>query len=192
MASRRDDKGQLYTIEGIIASLILLSVLLFIIQANSVVIPQTEKIADMKLQQKASDILTCLDISNGSVVIANGSTGGNDLKTYVEKWNDHEAIASNYIAPEELSDLASLHQYINSNLPADARYNLFISYDDINNAQGVTTKTLIMEGQPLDNSVVATRLVTLNQGDTRLSTYWKADMNPFPKVVEVKIVCWYL
>ena len=87
MALPNNDRGQLYTIEGIIASLILLGVLLFIIQANSLVVPQTEKISDMKLQQKANDILTCIGISNGS-------NHGNDLKTYVEIWDGTPANPS--------------------------------------------------------------------------------------------------
>ena len=83
MVSRRNDSGQLYTIEGIIASVVLLSVLLFVIQANSIIVPQTEKIADMKLQQKANDILTCVDISNGSQAYVTNGSVSSDLKTYV-------------------------------------------------------------------------------------------------------------
>jgi hypothetical protein len=189
---RRDDSGQLYTIEGIIASAILLSVLLFVIQANSIVVPQTEKIADMKLQQHANDILTCIDISNGSQAYVINGNVSSDLKTYVETWNGSQPNANSYIASAEMPKLWSLHQYINSSLPTDVHYSLTITYTNVSSPTKITTKTLISEGQPVDNSVTATRIITLNYNDKLLSNFWKTDANQYPKVIAVKITCWYV
>lgn len=191
MVSRRNDSGQLYTIEGIIASVVLLSVLLFVIQANSIIVPQTEKIADMKLQQKANDILTCVDISNGSQAYVTNGSVSSDLKTFVEKWDFHEPVSGN-IATLETTDLSGLDQYITANLPADVHYNLAISYNDVNSPTGITSKTLIKGGDPVDNSVTATRIITLNKGDKLLSDHWKIDPNPYPRTIAVKITCWYV
>ena len=96
------------------------------------------------------------------------------------------------LLPQEMSDLSSLHQYINSSLPADVHYNLDITYNDVNSPTKMTTKSLIKEGQPVDNSVTVSRIITLNSGDKLLSSYWKADTNPYPKVIAVKITCWYV
>ena len=47
-----DDRGQIYTIEGFASALILVGVLYFIFQSISVVTPQTEMSADMKLTRR--------------------------------------------------------------------------------------------------------------------------------------------
>ena len=176
MALHNDDRGQLYTIEGIIASLILLGVLLFIIQANSLVVPQTEKISDMKLQQKANDILTCIEISNGS-------NHGNDLKTYVEIWdgtpanpssNGGVAAGQTINADGKPVNLSVLDDRITSMLSPDERYNLTISYNSSMQTSTLQTDIpIIIKGHPGDNSVVATKLVTLYPDDSQLSDFWK-------------------
>lgn len=187
MASHNDERGQLYTIEGIIASLILLGVLLFIIQANSLVVPQTEKISDMKLQQRANDILTVIEI-------ANGSANSNDLKTYVETWKGTPANPANGGIGIGETNLMGLNNTIDSMLLPYKHYNLSLSYYDTS-INAVTTVPIIAQDQPGDNSVVATRLITLYPNDTQLSNFWKANgryQNHLPIVVEVKLVCWYL
>ena len=187
MALHNNDRGQLYTIEGIIASLILLGVLLFIIQANSLVVPQTEKISDMKLQQRANDILTFIEISNAS-------PSGNDLKTYVEKWNGGSADASNGGIGVGESNLKGINDTINSMLLPYKHYTLSLSYNNTT-LNTVTTVPIIEQYRPGDNSVVATRMITLYPDDSQLSDFWKTNgryANGLPIVVEVKLVCWYL
>jgi hypothetical protein len=188
MAMPNDNHGQLYTIEGIIASLILIGVLLFIIQANSIVIPQTEKISDMKLQQRANDILTNLEISNGS-------PSNNDLKTYVETWHGNDADPSNMGIAAGEPELQNLNKTINSMLLPYMHYSLSLSYNETSGP--IIIRPIIMQDQPGDNSVVATRIVTLYPDDDQLSNFWKSNArytnNPrLPIIVEVKIVCWYL
>jgi hypothetical protein len=199
MAFPKDDLGQLYTIEGIIASLILIGVLLFIIQANSLIIPQTEKISDMKLQQRANDIMTCIQISNGS-------NSANDLKTYVELWDGTKADTSSNggIASGQMKDasgdtisLDDLNNSISSRLSEGEQYSVTVSYEDPSKNPSLQTNVpIIIKGQPGDSSVVATRLVTLYPEDRdQLSSFWRNNdkiKNNLPVVVDVKIVCWYI
>jgi hypothetical protein len=195
MALPHDNRGQLYTIEGIIASLILIGVLLFIIQANSVIIPQTEKISDMKLQQRANDILNCVEISNGS-------NNANDLKTYVELWNGSPAdpAVNEGVAGGSMKNIAgetiTLHNFdnaVSSRLSGGEQYSVSVSYNDTSLHTDIP---LIIKGQPGDNSVVATRLVTLYpEDDAQLSEFWRNNerhTSNLPIVVDVKIICWHL
>jgi hypothetical protein len=175
MRCLKDDMGQLYTIEGVVASLILLSVLLFVIQANSVATPQTEKSMDMQLFQKANDVVINLDLQD--------SYGGSQLKLAVAGWDDVSANNTNRVP----STMRALDGQISPMMSNDTRYNLDLIYYD---STGRHNSTVIQHGMPGDNSVTATRMVTLNKNDTinMNRTTWKE----FPQVVEVKITCWYL
>lgn len=198
MALHSNNKGQLYTIEGIVASAILLGVLLFIIQANSIVAPQTSKISDMKLNERASDVLICLDTPDAS--------GGSMLKTYVENWNGGIANASSLVTPGTMittgrygdsfinsgePSLVNLDSNITYMLPEGVLYRLNVSYYDTTAPNNINSNTIITEGDPSDNSVVATKMVTLYQNDTPMSNYWRTK-NIYPNVVEVKLILWYL
>ncbi len=60
MSLRRNDEGQLHTMEGVIAALILIFAILYIMGAINLVSPQTGKAVDMKHAVRAQDILTAL------------------------------------------------------------------------------------------------------------------------------------
>jgi hypothetical protein len=173
-----DHRGQIYTMEGIVASLILLSVLLFILQSNSIIVPQTERSIDMKLYEKASDALICLDWNSNESWSPMPS-----LATYVAAWDGAYITTGTGVRP----GMATLDNNIATMLPDHVQYNLNFTYF---NAAGKHDGQVIVHGVPGDNSVVSTRLVTLNQNDT-VSSYWTTN-NRFPQVVEVKLTCWYL
>lgn len=175
MRSAKDGSGQIYTMEGIVASVILLSILLFIIESNSIITPQTEGSVDMKLYEKSVDTLTCLDRNDSDSWSMMPS-----LKTYVSIWNGPEATLQH--------NMTGLSQNITSMLPADVLYNLEFIY---NTSTCMNDSLVIYNGVPPDNSVTATRLVTLNNADANGSAFWK-NMNRAPELVEVKITCWYL
>ncbi len=174
---RLGDDAQLYTIEGIIASLVMVSTLLFIIESNSIVTPQAEKSVDMKLYQRAVDALTCLDWNENDTWSSIGP-----LKKYVANWDGSEANISNEVSP----CMDGLDHDISSMMPPHVMYNLNFTYY---NGTGKHSKMVISHGSPMDNSVTSTRIVTLNDGD-ELSSYWKNDA--LPLVVEVKLTCWYI
>jgi hypothetical protein len=173
-----DDRGQIYTIEGFASALILVGVLFFIFQSISVVTPQTEMSADMKLSQKAADTLICLDRTNEDY--------GSELKTAIALWNNGATSYAIRVGPGEDS-IKALDAKITSMLPNDTCYNLEIAYSD---GQVGNSATAILGGVPGDNSVVATRLVTINVNDT-MSNFWKG-RGIYPQLVEVRLICWYL
>lgn len=172
--------------EGIASAIIILGVLLFVIQANSLVVPQTEKSIDMKLGQTANDVITSMDW--------NGNTAWSpapSLKSYVAAWNGGKANATaRYGDPQ----LATLDGNITSMLPAGVLYDLEFIYT-IHHANGSAEgrhDLVVYGGEPGDNSMVATRLVTINQDDAQASSLWESAGATYPQVVLVKIVCWHL
>ena len=189
----KTDNGQIYTIEGVTASLILLAVLLLIIQANSLAQPQTEKTIDMKLGVMANDVITCMDYNSTNSWSPNSSS----LQSYVENWNgSYVSYASG--VPYTNQELSGLNNSITAMLPIDVMYNLnftyFINY--ANNTIVPQDNMVITNGEPGDNSMVATRIITINSNDELSdSSIWKSYLTQgvkFPMVVEVRITCWYL
>jgi hypothetical protein len=176
----RDDKGQIYTMEGVTASLIILGVLLFIIQANSLVVPQTSEVIGMKLDLLSNDALTCIDWNANSSWSTTGS-----LSSYVAGWNGQTVTYANNVPDPEL---VPLNANISTMLPQDVQYNIEFFYI---NGTGMHSDMVLLNGDPGDNSIVSTRLVTLNMNDTDLSSFWRGDAT-FPQVVQVKMISWYI
>jgi hypothetical protein len=173
-----DDRGQIYTIEGFMSAMILIGVLFFIFQSISVVTPQTEMSADMKLSQKAADTLICLDWADEDY--------GSELKTAIALWNNGTTSYASRVNPGENS-IRALDAKIASLLSNDTGYSLAIAYS---NGHAGSSEMAILGGVPGDNSVVATRLVTINVNDTQ-SNFWKG-RGVYPQLVEVRLICWYL
>lgn len=173
----RNDRGQLTTLEGFTAALILIGLLIFITQSVSVTSPQTELTTAMKLYQKTGDTLICLDRLD--------ETNSSDLKIAIEGWGGGSATYASKTPPGDAC-IQALDSRIAGFFPPDVAYNVELYYND-----GVDHSVpLIIHGRPSDNSVVASRLVTLNAGDP-ISAYW-AGKNRYPRVLEVRLISWYI
>ena len=173
----KDNRGQLATLEGLTAALILIGMLLYITQSVSTISPQTEMTTVMKLHQKTVDTLICLDRLD--------ETNSSDLKTTVEGWSGGSATDTNKIPPGDLS-IQSLDSMIAGYFPPDVGYNVELYYND-----GTEHNLpVIIHGRPSDNSVIASRLVTINNGDN-ISPFW-VGVNRYPQVVEVRLISWYI
>ena len=188
------DKGQIYTLEGLIAAGILIGLLIFIIQSVAIVTPQTERTLDMKLQQKASDTLICLDRFN--------ETNTSALKEYVIGWQG--GVTQYQSSPDEFNPLPAdgsgnddeieyLDDSIGLYMTSDVLYNVdFYYYDNTIAPPGYTTKNIIKHGEPNDNSVMVHKLVTINEDDKiPAASFWK-DYGRYPVVVEVRLTAWYI
>jgi hypothetical protein len=134
--------------------------------------------AGMKLSQKAADTLICLDWTNEDY--------GSELKTAVALWNNNTTSYASRINPAETS-IQVLDAKIAGMLSNDTCYNLEIAY---NNGMTGGKGTAILGGVPGDNSVVATRLVTINVNDTQ-SAFWRG-RGYYPQLIEVRLICWYM
>ncbi|WP_214041508.1 hypothetical protein [Methanoculleus sp.] len=73
-----NDSGQLYTMEGVAAGVIMLLTVYIVISTTSIYTPGDTHIPDMQLEQLGSDVLAMMDTPN-----AKDSTGS-DLETFVD------------------------------------------------------------------------------------------------------------
>ena len=85
------------------------------------------------------------------------------------------------------NSISALDAKIAKLLSNDTGYSLEIAYND---GQIGHSGTAILGGVPGDNSVVVSRLVTINVNDTQ-SAFWRG-RGFYPQLVEVRLVCWYL
>ena len=190
------DRGQAHTVEAFVAALLLLSGLLFAMQATAV----TPLSASTSNQH----------IENQQRALADGllSTAADDgsLRATVLYWNAtrgafQDSGEAGYYrrAGAQTAFLASLDETLAERRIA---YNVRVRYFDADRT-GVTTDPLVSLGQPSNNAVTASRTITLTNesrltgdcaGDCRLET------EPFyaPSVddgqlynrVEVRITTW--
>ncbi len=179
----RDDSGQIHTIEGIAAALILIITLLFVTQSITFIAPQTEKSVDINLSVMSADILTQLNRGN--------EFHPSELKSHLESWNGNTTAPGGGVAPGE-PGISDLDTKIRAMLPGNINYNVSIYYAD----NGVwASKDIISHGTPGDNAITSSEIVTLNIYDDQYitrSSYWGTRKSQMPKVIVVRLSIWYL
>jgi hypothetical protein len=184
----KDEKGQLHTIEGLAAALLMISTVFFVTQGVTVITPQTGLSLDVQLKQSGSDALMVLDTEypvGGSIL----------LKKYVAAWNGTEANITKPV-PNSIDVNSDGKNDLNHNLseilPEDVVYNVDFVYL---NGSFMNTSHVIMKGYPPDDSIAVSQLVTLhhNETDYELSeAYWNNTITDETdaKVVEVRLILW--
>lgn len=85
-----NDSGQLYSMEGVAAGLIMIVTAYFVLNTTSIYTPGDAHIADMQLEQLANDALAMMDTP-----AADDGTGS-DLKDYVAS-NDGEGFGAAFL-----------------------------------------------------------------------------------------------
>lgn len=176
-----DDRGQIYTMEGIVAAIVLLLAVYFIINSISVVSPQTERSLDMKLAVRSQDAL--------NILTASDYNHPGDLKSYIVSWNGTDAGPGFSTGPGEWS-CAYLNGNLSTVMPNNSMYNVMLRY---NNSNVWESHMVVYNGEPHDNAVTASQIVVLNRLDNKsmnMSKYW-ANV-PKPVTVEVKMFAWYI
>ena len=189
----KDERGQLHTIEGLAAALLMISTLFFVTQGVTVITPQTGLSLDVQLMQSGADALMVLDTEDPKDDIL--------LKKYVAAWNGTEATIT-YPVPESIDVNSSyfgnasgngLNHTLSVLLPEDVVYNVDFVYL---NGSFMNTSHVIMKGYPPDDSIAVSQLVTLhhNEYKYKLSDYWKDQIpdETDAKVVEVRLILWHV
>ena len=188
----KDERGQLHTIEGLAAALLMISTVFFVTQGVTVITPQTGLSLDVQLKQSGADALTVLDTED--------PIDGILLKKYVAAWNGTEANIT-YPVPDSIDVNSDQFKNAGGNglndslyeiLPEDVVYNVDFVYM---NGSFMNTSHVIMKGYPPDDSIAVSKLVTLhyNETDYELSeAYWNTTIlgETDAKVVEVRLILW--
>ncbi|MGB3479097.1 MAG: hypothetical protein WBB67_08040 [bacterium] len=193
-----DERGQLHTIEGLAAAVLMIATIFFVTQGVMVITPQTELSLDVQLKQLGSDALTVLD--------ADDPLDGILLKKYVAAWNGTEAnithpvpnstdVNSHQFGSDGMNDLNhSLYLLLNQT-QRDVLYNVDFVYQNGSSSSSnndLNTSHVIMKGFPPDNSIAVSRLVTLHRGDNIVSPQLNTVEDLDLKVVEVRLILWWV
>lgn len=205
----RGDRGQLQTIEGIAAAIILLSVLVIVVQAASVT-PLTSSFTNqhikLELQNIGSDILTSLD------EIPSYNTTSPDapsyLKTSITDWINVSDGGSDWYAwrNDSVGYLSVVNE--SNNVPVTQlgttlsyilikygiAYNAEVRYSDTNGQ--VRNTKMIWNGDPSENSVTVSRIVVLHDDDMASPDYCVIpDISPgsnLRNTLEVRLTLWVM
>lgn len=204
------DRGQMYTLEGVIGSLVIVTAVVFAMQ-SVVLTPTTggsvgtEERAD--LRQQAEDVLA-LAAQNDTF----------DLSHQTRYWSQSKRTFYGALNPRlgygDRRLPGAFGRLLNGTFEAHGhRYNAWLHYRPANGSTDTLRTPLVVRGNPPENAVVATHTVTLfdNQTLTAPGTsgieLWQYDTNatdsedgyypipdaadgPIYNVVEVRIVVW--
>lgn len=192
----QNDRGQAYTVEGILAATILLTAVLFSVQAT-VTTPTSSGASDSAAQKRALAQDALLAVENN---------GTKDLDYIIRYWVPGTDSSSAGFQGDVFTN-TSLGETLNETLSdGGLQYNLYIEY--YNNSTASRTeepKYLHRSGTPDETAVTASRTVTLYDGDTFTSEasgtissqdadfYVTDDTAPNSlvfAVVEVRLVVW--
>jgi hypothetical protein len=167
-----NEKAQIHTLEGFFAASLMILTVMMITKSSLITTPQSELTMDVQLKQTADDALSVLDMAPGTAIQFN-------LTELVAGWNMMEATLLQ-------GNIPVLDAEIGKQLK-DVIYNVDFAY--VENGL-LKVKHAIRNGAPIENSVVATRLVTLyNSTVTQAGGAWNISSGDV-KVVEVRLVAW--
>lgn len=156
-----EDRGQAFTLEAVIGSVIILSAVLFAIQAI-IITPTTGGTVDPEIrsqvQTEADDVLT---------LAAQNETFG--LSEYVRYWSRNRlafvGAVNREIGYGTRKPPKTLGRMLNQTFESRGRtYNIVLRYQ--NASAGTETSRMVYRGEPSDNAVTATRRVTLYDNQT--------------------------
>jgi len=196
-----DESGQAHAIEAIAASILVLSTVIFAIQATAIT-PLTVSTSNQHIetqQQRMADGV----LSNAKYTETTGETSA--LKEAVLYWNTdkkvfYNASADGYLGKYPDNDFGdSLNETFSDQRIAT---NIYVTYERPSDGSG--TKQMVDMGNPSDNSITSTTNVVIYNHDEvsapdesttveDTSGYFAKDVNPASNVynvVEVRIVVW--
>ncbi len=193
-----DDRGQSYTLESIAAGVVVLSAVIFAIQATAVT-PLSVSTASQHVENQQREVADSL--------LAQAARNGT-LRSAVLYWNPDNRTFVNATAEGYLGrppDNAFGNQLQRVFADSEVAVNVYVGYDTPN---GLKRRTMVYQGTPSDNAVSASQSVvlmdedalrgpyggrTLNGTGPTADAFYAPDVAPngsVYNVVEVRIVAW--
>jgi hypothetical protein len=166
----REDNAQLYTIEGIVASLLMLMVIIFVVRGaplTSNTASSSSKNVESQLETIGQDLLTILDVTTEE-------RPDSRLKQSIMEWDG--TTFSNATHPPSLVYISSR---LNESLGvAGIAYNLELRYftpHGVNvsickSKEGVSTRAILWNGKPSENAVIVSKELILHDGDIKTAS----------------------
>ena len=194
---KKDPSGQIHTLEAVTATMIMVSVIVFTVQATSLT-PLTSSTAnahiEAQMQTIGQDMLNVLDHSSfGSI---------SPLRQDIISWNGKEcswngtAYCSVTTKGYTLSDSSTAEMLQEIAVPRGIAHNILFTYID---SSGLPQGTAyIYNGDPSDNAVSVSRKVLLSDHDISdpvgfLANTGIPDADPasdFYNIVDVRLTLW--
>jgi hypothetical protein len=206
MASKRDlgSKGQIQTVEAITAAIILLSILALVVEATSVT-PLTASFTNqhikLELQNLGMDALSTLDetpvwITNGSAPSMLKESVVQWATTYQYDW--YTWTGAKYVSLTDAKNRSNLHTPLGDTFSYLLKYygiayNIEVRYTDING--NIQNSKMIWNGNPSENSITVSRIVTFNDNDNLPDDGLIKDISPKSalwNVAEVRVTMWVM
>ncbi|QSG09222.1 putative pilin/flagellin [Halapricum desulfuricans] len=183
------DRGQAYTLEGIISAIVVLTALLYALQAVTIT-PTTGGTVDQgvrtEIKQQAEDILT-----------VSGSNDTGHLSELARNWSQRRQTFYGAVNPrigygtEQLP--GPLGTMLNETFDErDRMYNVEMRYLPKNQSDGIQRTVIASRGTPADSAVVASYRITLYDNMTLTSPtagsaeLWQYDTYPTRNPVDGK------
>jgi hypothetical protein len=159
------DRAQLYTIEGVIGALVILSAVVFAMQSVAVSPTSSGDVGPTErtdLRHQANDVL--------SIASQNDTF---DLNRLVRYWSQSKQTFYGGLNPRlgygERRPPGAIGHLLNETFTTRSRsYNLVMRYR-ASNGSGTLTTPIVRTGPPAENAVIATRTVTLYDSQTLTS-----------------------
>ncbi|ABN58297.1 MULTISPECIES: DUF7288 family protein [Methanoculleus] len=172
-----NDGGQLYTMEGVAAGVIMLLTAYIVISTTSVYTPGDTHIPDMQLEQLGSDVLAMMDTPD-----ADGSES--QLTTLVQG-----GVPDGEILREQFLDYCKMRAGSDDN---DLRAQVYLSYRTTSGSVNTTPLSLLdPEFTGRENTVRVTRWVHLNENPPGNPPGIPSDIGPFrPRTVLLEVLLW--
>jgi hypothetical protein len=172
-----NDSGQLYTMEGVAAGLIMLLTVYIVISTTSIYTPGDTHIPDMQLEQLGSDVLAMMDTPD-----TNGGTS--QLIGFVK--NGTEIVMGGNALRDEFLAGCKMRS---GDPDDDLRAQVYLSY---RTSGGSVNTTLLSSPDPWftgrENTVRVTRWVQLSAKPANMPS--ELDMASRPQAVLVEVLLW--
>lgn len=192
----RNDRAQLYTMEGIASAMLLIVVVIFVLKAAPLT-PNTSSASHLQVEKelefKGQDLLTILDYSP-----VEGQNS--QLKQGIIEWTGSEFDGQAAIRPlggPTNVTAGILRQVLGEKGIA---YNLEVYYDPLSGAE---PRKMLWNGRPSDNAVIVSRKIVLhdedlyysdrtpkNQGLIDIIPDMDSDSSEFYNIVVVRLTLW--
>ena len=186
---RGDDRGQAFTLEGFIGSMLILTAVLFALQ-SIIITPTTSGTVDRDVQsgieREAEDVLT-QERNNGT------------LKTQVLNVTDNGYGSSSAIGYAPDDPPGGFGETLNGTFTQRGRvYNVIVEFrandSDAGNTVSSLEEEMVYRGVPADSAVVATETVVIYDDDVSNPDNFPvpdtAPESPIYTVAEVRLVVW--
>lgn len=193
-----DESGQMHTLEGIMSAGIMIMVMVFVVQGTSLTplsSSSTNQHVQLELMNLGQDLLTTLDYNAGTNSIS-------PLKKSILSWNGMEYVwdGSRYV------DVASKSVIMNNDLTQTLNfalngwgtaYDVEVIYIDFRG--NVTSKKMIWNGNPSENSISVSKVVAIHNSDiSRYNTKFGEQTGipdldtttDFYNLLDVKLTLW--